>query len=100
MGGVDDGMGDGGFTLAELLVVIVVLGILATVTVFAVQGITTKSAETACATELDNLETAEETHFALGGSYADEATLLASGVIKTASSMYDVCPPVSSATRK
>ena len=31
---------DGGFTLVELLVVIVVLGVLAAVTVFAVRGIT------------------------------------------------------------
>jgi prepilin-type N-terminal cleavage/methylation domain-containing protein len=90
MGGVNDDIGDDGFTLAELLVVIVVLGILATVTVFAVQGITEESAETACATELGNLETAEELHLTLAGTYADEATLLASGAIKTASSMYDV----------
>ncbi|MGA0895524.1 MAG: type II secretion system protein, partial [Ilumatobacteraceae bacterium] len=36
---------DKGFTLVELLIVIVILGILATVTVFAVQGITTRGKE-------------------------------------------------------
>jgi len=90
MGGGRLGSRDRGFTLAELLIVIVVLGILATVTVFAVRGITAESAETACATELNNLETAQEVHFALEGSYADEATLLAGGVIRSASSMYEV----------
>ena len=34
---------DKGFTLVELLIVIVILGILATVTVFAVRGITTRA---------------------------------------------------------
>lgn len=81
---------DGGFTLAELLVVIVVLGVLATVTVFAVRGISESGAETACATELDNLETAQEMQFALAGTYADEATLLANGVTKSASQRFDV----------
>ncbi len=35
-----DNKQDKGFTLVELLIVIVILGILATVTVFAVRGIT------------------------------------------------------------
>jgi prepilin-type N-terminal cleavage/methylation domain-containing protein len=39
---------DRGFTLVELLIVIVILGILATVTVFAVRGITDKGQENAC----------------------------------------------------
>lgn len=39
---------DGGFTLIELLIVIVVLGILAAIVVFAVGGVTGKSAVAAC----------------------------------------------------
>ena len=39
---------DKGFTLVELLIVIVILGILATVTVFAVTGITNKGKDSAC----------------------------------------------------
>ena len=39
---------DKGFTLVELLIVIVILGILATVTVFAVRGITDRGQTTAC----------------------------------------------------
>ena len=40
---------DKGFTLVELLIVIVILGVLATVTVFAVRGITDRGTTTACA---------------------------------------------------
>ena len=60
---------DRGFTLVELLIVIVILGILATVTVFAVRGITDKGQTNACATDKVTLQTAVETYFAqYGGS--------------------------------
>ena len=42
---------DKGFTLVELLIVIVILGILATVTVFAVRGITDQGQTSACAAD-------------------------------------------------
>ena len=42
---------DKGFTLVELLIVIVILGILATVTVFAVRGITNQGQTSACAAD-------------------------------------------------
>ena len=42
---------DKGFTLVELLIVIVILGILATVTVFAVRGITDRGQDNACDVE-------------------------------------------------
>ncbi|MCB0957373.1 MAG: type II secretion system protein, partial [Ilumatobacter sp.] len=47
---------DRGFTLVELLIVIVILGILATVTVFAVRGITNKGQESACAADKKTIE--------------------------------------------
>ena len=55
---------DNGFTLVELLIVIVILGILATVTVFAVRGITDRGEKNACATELRSVETAIEAYYA------------------------------------
>jgi general secretion pathway protein G len=55
---------DKGFTLVELLIVIVILGILATVTVFAVRGITDKGQDSACAADQKTLETAVESYFA------------------------------------
>ncbi len=55
---------DKGFTLVELLIVIVILGILATVTVFAVRGITDQGEGNACAVELRSVETAIEAYYA------------------------------------
>ncbi|MEO5723421.1 MAG: prepilin-type N-terminal cleavage/methylation domain-containing protein [Ilumatobacteraceae bacterium] len=59
---------DKGFTLVELLIVIVILGILATVTVFAVRGITDKGKASACASDQKTLETSVEAYFAQYGS--------------------------------
>ena len=53
-----------GFTLVELLIVIVILGILAAVTVFAVRGITDKGTTSACNADKKTLETAAEAYFA------------------------------------
>jgi prepilin-type N-terminal cleavage/methylation domain-containing protein len=47
-----------GFTLVELLVVIVILGILAAVVVFAVTGITSKGQSSACTIEVRTVNTA------------------------------------------
>jgi prepilin-type N-terminal cleavage/methylation domain-containing protein len=70
---------DRGFTLVELLIVIVILGILATVTVFAVRGITDKGQTNACATDKVTLQTAVETYFAqYGGSQIASATFTSS----------------------
>ena len=55
---------DKGFTLVELLIVIVILGILATVTVFAVRGITDQGQENACQTEGKTVLTAAEAYYA------------------------------------
>ena len=55
---------DKGFTLVELLIVIVILGILATVTVFAVRGITDQGQSNACEVEGRTLETAIESYYA------------------------------------
>jgi prepilin-type N-terminal cleavage/methylation domain-containing protein len=55
---------DKGFTLVELLIVIVILGILATVTVFAVRGITDTGQQNACDTESKTVLTAAEAYYA------------------------------------
>ena len=58
---------DKGFTLVELLIVIVILGILATVTVLAVRGITDQGKQNACATERKTILTATEAFYAQNG---------------------------------
>lgn len=59
---------DKGFTLVELLIVIVILGILATVTVFAVRGITDTGQQNACDTEAKTVVTAAEAYYAQEGA--------------------------------
>lgn len=59
---------DKGFTLVELLIVIVILGILSTVTVFAVRGITNKGQSSACSADKATLATAVESYFSQYGS--------------------------------
>jgi prepilin-type N-terminal cleavage/methylation domain-containing protein len=81
---------DDGFTLAELLVVIVILGLLSTVTVFAVRGITDEGGEAACASELQNLVRAQESHRVLRGAYATEPDLVANGITVEESTLYDI----------
>ena len=61
---------DKGFTLVELLIVIVILGILATVTVFAVSGITQNAKDNTCKTELAEVQTAVEAYYAANDATA------------------------------
>ena len=82
---------DRGFTLVELLIVIVILGILATVTVFAVRGITDKGQKSACAADSKTLEVAVESYFAQnGGTTVSEAGLVTAGLLRAQSTTYDV----------
>ena len=67
---------DKGFTLVELLIVIVILGILATVTVFAVRGITDQGQNSACATDKATLQTAVEAFIAQNGQLGTGALAL------------------------
>jgi len=77
---------DRGFTLVELLIVIVILGILATVTVFAVRGITNKGKTSACAADKKTLEVAAEAYMAQFGSYpASAASMETAGLLKDVS---------------
>ncbi|TPW15410.1 MAG: hypothetical protein FD127_802 [Acidimicrobiaceae bacterium] len=83
---------DKGFTLVELLIVIVILGILATVTVFAVRGITDQGQASACAADQKTLEVAVEAWYAQNGTTTDptEAGLVTAGLIRAVSPTYDV----------
>jgi general secretion pathway protein G len=77
---------DKGFTLVELLIVIVILGILATVTVFAVRGITQRGQDNACSVEKRALETAVEAFYVDSGTqtFPGDLASLAPKFVKTA----------------
>jgi prepilin-type N-terminal cleavage/methylation domain-containing protein len=59
---------DQGFTLVELLIVIVILGILATIVVFAVRGITDQGQESSCKATAKTYEVAIEAYYARWGN--------------------------------
>jgi prepilin-type N-terminal cleavage/methylation domain-containing protein len=81
---------DDGFTLVELLIVIVILGVLATVTVFAVRGITDQGTDSAADADLKTLESAEEAHMAKFGTYGTEAELVTAGLLRQESTLHDI----------
>jgi len=85
---------DKGFTLVELLIVIVILGILATVTVFAVRGITDQGQNSACDADRQTLQVALEAYYAQEGNaagvLATEATLVTDELLVSESDNYEI----------
>jgi general secretion pathway protein G len=74
--------GEGGFTLIELMIVIVILGILAAIVVFAVGGITDRGESSACKANVKTAEVAVEAYYAKHGSYPASLNALTSGTDK------------------
>jgi general secretion pathway protein G len=66
-----------GFTLIELMIVIVILGILAGVVIFATAGITDRGNVAACKTDLKTIEVAVEAYRAKNGDYPADLLILA-----------------------
>ena len=80
--------GEGGFTLVELLVVIVILGVLAGIVVFAVGGITNNSTKSACSSNVATAQTAEDAYYAQNNVYlpitGTAPTLVTVGLLRAA----------------
>ena len=57
-----------GFTLIELMIVIVILGVLAGIVLFAVRGITDRGTTAACKTDQSTIQTAVEAYVAKHGT--------------------------------
>lgn len=81
---------DGGFTLVELLVVIVILGILSAVVVISVRGAGDKGESAALDTDARILRTAEEVYCAQKGKYATEEELVDGKYLSDYSSLHDI----------
>jgi general secretion pathway protein G len=82
-----------GFTLVELLVVIVILGILAAIVVFAVGGISDKGQNSASKTDVSVLQAAQEAYFAKQspGIYTTESALASGGFLRGVSTYNYFC---------
>jgi prepilin-type N-terminal cleavage/methylation domain-containing protein len=80
-----------GFTLVELLVVIVILGILAAIVVFAVGGIQNNANESAKKTDASVLTSAQEAYYAQNNTYASVSKLTSDKFLRQASNTKDMC---------
>lgn len=92
MSATTDQRNDKGFTLVELLIVIVILGILATVTVFAVQGITDQGKQSTCQADFKTYETAIEGYYGTNGVFPASDADLIGVLLRSDSPNYDVGP--------
>jgi prepilin-type N-terminal cleavage/methylation domain-containing protein len=81
---------DRGFTLVELLIVIVILGVLSTVTVFAVNGIASRGETAATSADEQVITRAQEAYYVDNNAYATEAELVAAGLLTEPSSTHDI----------
>ncbi len=93
---------DRGFTLVEILVAIVIIGILATVTVFAVRGIQDRGEVASCRTDSRVVTQAADVYLGerqvdaipATGPAADEdryeRTLVEAGILKEVSKLYEL----------
>lgn len=68
---------EGGFTLVEMLVVVSILGVLASVAVVAIGGTMSESKVAACKSDVATVQTATDTHYAKVGKYPTEVADLA-----------------------
>lgn len=91
---------DDGYTLIELILVVMILGVLAAVVVMSVGGVSTEAAESGCGADQRQLGVAVESYFAEhGGSQLPatgagqdqyEQTLVAVGLLKGVSEFHNL----------
>jgi prepilin-type N-terminal cleavage/methylation domain-containing protein len=80
---------DAGFTLVEILLVVVILGTLASVVAFALTNMSGRGRSAALSSDENILATAQAAHFAQYGRYASEDLLVSSGLLRSESINHD-----------
>ena len=98
--GQSAGPGDHGFTLIEMLLVVMILGVLGTVVVTSLGGLSTEAADTGCHADRHQLETAFEAFVAQTGVHQlaatgtehdrFERTLVEGGLLHSPSTFHDL----------
>jgi prepilin-type N-terminal cleavage/methylation domain-containing protein len=81
---------DRGFTLVELIVVVVILGILSGAAAFAVRAITDRGESGSCGVDAKTISAAEDSHYVLYQTYALEADLVTANLLHQESRLHDV----------
>lgn len=93
-GTLDDGESDastaGGFTIVELLIVIVVIAVLATITIVSYNGITNRAVEASMMSDLNSAATQLEVIRAETGSYPESTVDINGGQGLKASGDYEI----------
>ncbi len=80
--------GQKGFTIVELLIVVVVIGILAAIVTVAYTGIQSRARDSAVQSELKGFGKAVEVYHALNGAYPTGSQLASEGGVKVNKAMY------------
>lgn len=88
--GTRGGTRDDGFSMIELLVAIVVVGVLATVVGAAVTGSYSDAQAASCAADRRTVESAQEAYRVQNGGYATEVTLVDDQLLRSESDLHDI----------
>ena len=89
---------DGGFTLIELMIVIVVLGLVAATVLFAASGVSDRGTASVCKANLKQIEGAEEAYFSQFASYTTIPDLVSRRLLREAPASSDYSFAVDLAT--
>lgn len=89
-----------GFTIVELLIVIVVVGILAAIVIVAYNGVQNRANDAAVQSDLNNMAKAMQSYDVLNGAYPDitDSAVRTSLGLKVSRASYDVTAPANSPT--